>query len=134
MLEVSEKHDANFLELKNTYQIVKDNLKNAKEMIPDEKNLEDLVIALENTATQTNNGQTLTFDPIEKSKSVGEKTVSLNFSANLTGNIDSFSNYLDKIKTLPYFIEIENITIKNGSGIINNDSVMTLKSKVYISK
>ena len=132
MLEVLEKRDENFLELKNTNKLVKKNLLVIKKMLPDEKNIEKFVTTLENIATKTNNNQILIFDPIENSKPTGEKIDSLEFSVILTGNSYSFINYLEEFEKLPYFIKIKNVTIENNLGIVNNNSQLNLKSEIYI--
>lgn len=134
MLEILEKRDENFLDLKNTNELVEKNLPIIEAMLPDEKNIGKFVVALENIAAKTNNEQFLVFNPIENSKQAGEKINSLEFSVTLTGNSSSFINYLEEFKKLPYFVEIKNITIENSSGITNNDSQMNLKSKIYIKK
>ena len=132
MLEVLEKRDENFLELKNTNKLVKKNLLVIEKMLPDEKNIEKFVTTLENIAAKTNNNQILIFDPIENSKPTGEKIDSLEFSVILTGNSYSFINYLEEFEKLPYFIKIKNVTIENNLGIVNNNSQLNLKSEIYI--
>lgn len=134
MLEILESRDENFLDLKNTNELVKKNLPIIEKMLPDEKNIEKFVITLENIAAKTNNNQILVFNPIENSKPAGEKIDSLEFSITLIGNSYSFINYLEEFEKLPYFTEIKNITIKNNSGIANNDSQMNLKSDIYIKR
>ena len=134
MLEILEKRDENFLDLKSTSELVEKNLPIIKMTLPDEKSIEKFVAALENIAAKTNNEQFLVFNPIENSKQAGEKISRLEFSVALTGNSSSFINYLEEFKKLPYFIEIKNITIENNLGITNNDSRMNLKSEIYIKK
>ena len=134
MLEILEKHDENFLDLKSTNKLVEKNFLIIETMLPDEKSIEKFVAALENIAAKTNNNQFLVFSSIENSKQVGEKINSLEFSVTLTGNSYSFIDYLEELKKMPYFIKIKNITIENGSGIANNNSQMNLKSEIYIKK
>ena len=57
---------------------------------------------------------------------------SLKFTIFLTGNINTFTDYLNQIENLFYFIEIENVTLDNNLGISNNASKMSIKSKIYI--
>jgi len=134
MLEILEKRDENFLELKSANKLVEKNLPTIKDMLPDEKNIEKFVTTLENIATKTNNNQVLIFNPIENSKPAGEKIDSLEFSITLIGNSYSFINYLEEFEKLPYFIEIKNVVIKNNSGIANNNSQMNLKLEIYIRR
>lgn len=132
ILRVSQQQDSNFLELKNTYDLVKNNQKNIEKIFPDNDNIQNFIIALENIAEQTGNEQILNFDSLDSAKTEGENIKSLKFTTSLSGNIDTFINYFKRLKDLPYFIEIENITINNSSGIANSSSKMNIKSKVYI--
>ena len=132
MLEVLEKRDENFLELKSTNKLVEKNLLIIEKMLPDEKNIEKFVTMLENIAAKTNTDQVLFFDPIESAKPVGEKINSLEFSITLMGNFYSLINYLEEFEKLPYFIKIKNVTIENSLGIANNNSQLNLKSEIYI--
>jgi len=132
ILRVSQQQDDNFLELKKTYDIVKNNQKKIKEAFPNDDNIEDFIVALENAAEQTGNSQILNFDPMDNTKIEGENIKSLKFTIFLTGNVNAFINYLKRLKDLSYFIEIENITLNNNLGIANNDSKMNIKSKIYI--
>jgi Tfp pilus assembly protein PilO len=132
MLRISQQQGENFLELKKTYDLVKNNQKKIEEIFPNNDNIEDFIIRLENIAEQTSNSQILNFDPLDSAKAEGENIKSLKFTIFLTGNVNTFANYLKLIKNLPYFIEIENITVNNNLGIANNDSKMNIKSKIYI--
>jgi Tfp pilus assembly protein PilO len=132
VLRVSQQQDENFLELKKTYDIIKNNQKKIEEIFPDDDNIGNFIIALENTAEQTSNAQILNFDSLDNAKAEGENIKSLKFTVFLTGNTNTFINYLKQIKSLPYFIEIENVTLNNNSSIANNDSRMDIKSKIYI--
>ncbi len=132
VLKVSQQQGENFLELKKTYDLVKNNQKKIEEAFPNDDNIEGFIIALENAAGQTGNGQTLNFDLLDNAKTEGENIKGLKFTIFLTGNVNTFANYLERIKDLPYFIEIENITVNNNLGIANNDSRMDIKSKIYI--
>jgi len=134
MLEILEKRDENFLELKSTNELVEKNLPIIEDMLPDEKNIERFVTILENIAAKTNNDQILVFNPIKNSKPAGEKIDSLEFSITLIGNSHSFINYLEELKKLPYFIKIKNVIIENNLGIVNNSSKMNLKSEIYIKR
>jgi len=132
ILLVSQQRDNNFLELKNSYEIVENNQKTFEQIFPNENNIEKFIVTLENTAKNTNNIQTLNFDQLRNATIEGENIKSIKFTIILTGNISSFINYLNEIKKLSYFIEIENITLNNNLGITNNNSRMNIKSKVYI--
>lgn len=132
ILRVSQQQDDNFLELKKTYSLVKNNQKKIEEIFPDDDNIENFIVALENAAEQTGNAQILNFDSLDSAKIEGENIKSLKFTIFLTGNVNTFINYLKHLKNLSYFIEIENITLNDNSGIANNNSKMNIKSKIYI--
>lgn len=132
ILKVSQQQDDNFLELKKTYDLVKNNQKKIEEIFPNDDNIEDFIIALEDAADQTGNAQILNFDSLDSAKTEGENIKSLKFTIFLTGNADTFIGYLKRLKNLSYFIEIENVTLNNNSGIANNNSRMDIKSKIYI--
>lgn len=132
MLASLEERGKNLLELKSNYGLASDKLPLIKDMIPDERGVEKAVISLENLAIKTNNDQTLVFETADKTKLAGEKIRHLKFSITLTGNIDSFMLYLEELKKLPYFIEIGGVTIKNGTGVFNNESRMDAEAVIYI--
>ena len=131
MLTLLEKRGENLLNLKNGYSLVSNELPLIKDMIPNERGMEKAVISLENLALRTNNEQTLVFETIDKQKPVGEKIKYLKFSIVLTGNINSFMLYLEELKKLPYFIEINNIVIKNNTGVFDNKSRMNAEAIIY---
>lgn len=132
VFRVSQQQDDNFLELKKTYDLVKNNQKKIEGIFPDDNNIENFIVALENAAEQTGNAQIINFESLDSAKTEGENIKSLKFTVFLTGNTGAFINYLKRIKNLPYFIEIENIALSNSLGIANNDSKMNIKSKIYI--
>lgn len=132
ILRVSQQQDNNFLELKNTYNIVETNQKKIENIFPNENNIENFIVKLENISNQTNNTQILNFDSLDNAKIEGENIKSLKFTIFLTGNINTFTDYLNQIENLFYFIEIENVTLDNNLGISNNASKMSIKSKIYI--
>lgn len=132
LLMIVGKSNENFLSLKKDYEIVGKKLPLIKNALPSEENIEELVVALENSASRTNNDQVLNFESLSSLKSEGEKIKSLKFTVLLRGNVGSFSGYLKEISKLPYFIEIEDVSLKNNSNIYDNNSQMDIKAKVYL--
>lgn len=131
MLALLEERSENLLELRSNYDLVSSKLPLIKDMIPDERGMEKAVISLENLALKTNNNQVLVFETIDKAKPVGEKIKLLKFSIILTGNIDSFTLYMEELKKLPYFIEISGVTVKNSIGVFNSESRMDIEAIIY---
>ncbi|MBW6441231.1 type 4a pilus biogenesis protein PilO [Patescibacteria group bacterium] len=134
ILRVSQQQDSNFLELKNSYHIVENNLEKIEGLFPNADNIQNFIISLENTATQTNNQQILNFPPLESAKNESTNLKSISFSIFLTGNMNTFIEYLNKVKKLTYFIDIESINLSNNTGVSFNDSKMNIKAKIYIRK
>jgi len=132
MLMILEEREENLARLKKDYDTVKEKLPILKKSLPEEDNFERFLGTLENLASVTNNNQILNFEPLDNSKLVGEKTKSLKFSANLTGSAESFARYIENLQKLPYFIKIENISVKNDSGISSSNSQMTLNMRLYM--
>jgi len=132
VLALSKGSDENFIALKSNYAIVEKKLPILKNALPDEKNIEKAVTVLENLAMRTNNVQVLNFESLDSAKSSGENAKSLKFSVDLIGSAGSFTQYLNKLQNLPYFIEIDNLSMKNHLGIFSNESQMNIKAKIYI--
>lgn len=132
MLKVLQQQNDNFLELKKTYNIVEENQKKIESILPDDNTIENFIIKLEQIAEQTNNSQSLNFEPLENAKTAGGNVKSLKFTVLLTGNLNTFIKYLNQVKSSSYFVEIENITIINSLGISNNNSKINIKAKTYI--
>jgi len=133
MLSVMEKRGENILELKRGYPLIKDKLPKIEKALPDERNINELVNAVENAATRTNNAQVLSFEPLDNAQSAGTKIRSVKLSSTVSGNVGTFSAYLSALEELPYFIAIDSISIQNNSAAPNNGK-MTLTAKVFISK
>lgn len=131
MLKVLENRDDTYSLLKADYPIVRDGLPLLKKALPREDGLVEVVSNLDALAAQTNNAQNLVFDPISNAEVMGGMK-KINFSATLDGNFGTFENYFKKIESLPYFIEIGNISINNGDGVFNSSSHMNFKARLYI--
>lgn len=134
LLVVLEKRDENLLTLKADADILRKNLPILRKALPEEDNISIIVSSLESLAAQTNNTVNLEFEPLSNSQIIGT-TKGVNFSASLSGNIGTFTQYLKGLKNLPYFIEISSIAISGDSGIFsNNNSRLVLNARVYIKK
>lgn len=131
MLKVLENRDETYSLLKADYPLVSDGLPLLRKALPKEDGIFEAVTSLDALATETNNTQSLVFDSLASAQSIGG-VKSLGFTANLDGNFGSFEEYFKKIQKLPYFIEISNVSIANGSGIFNNNSRLNYKAKLYI--
>lgn len=133
MLTALEFRESNSLILTTSYPIVKDNLSLFKKALPDRDSIGDAVNAIDSLALKTGNTQVLEFKPLVES--TGSETVeSVAFSAVLTGNIWSFGEYLDKLKLLPYFIEIVSVSFSGDTGFSGSGGRMNLAAKIYIRK
>lgn len=131
MLKVLENRDENYLLLKTNYESAQEGLPILRQALPKEDGLDSVVSDLDVLAVQTGNTQNLNFESLKNSQNLSGMA-SVNFTANLTGNIDSFDGYLKKLRALPYFIEISNINIGNNSGVFSNNSRLTLNAKLYL--
>lgn len=133
MLAALERREDNFLELKSDQAVLEKNLPILKKALPGEKDIDGVINNLENLAIQTDNDQILNFEPLAGAESAGALK-SVKFSAILSGNISSFSQYMKKLQSLPYFIEIVSVNISNDKGFSNNGSRLNLTAKLYYKK
>lgn len=131
ILKVLENRDENYSLLKADYPLVQFGLPILKKALPKEDGLDDAVISLDAAASETNNTQNLIFDSLSSAQTVGGMKV-IGFTANIEGNFETFKNYFKKIKKIPYFIEIGNISITNGEGVFSNNGRLNYKAKLYI--
>ncbi len=131
VLSLLEERDNNFLELKATYNQVEKNLPLLKSVLPDERNIGEVVENLEKLAEKTNNELILNFEPWDSAKPL-KIMKSLGFTATLNGNIGTFSDFLSGLKELPHFIEIESFDASNQLGIHNSNGKLTIRAKIYI--
>lgn len=131
MLRVLENRDENYSLLKADYPVVRDGLPLLRKALPGEDSLDEVVSRLDALASETNNTQNLVFDSLGLAQVIGGMKI-VNFSASLDGNFGSFESYFKKMRKLPYFIEIGNISINNGAGVFNNNSRLNFKAKLYI--
>ncbi len=133
MLAVLEFKENNSLALSANYPIVRDNLPLLEKALPDKDNVAEAVNAIDVLAQETGNTQVLEFKPL--TETVGFETIeNVAFSAVLSGNIWSFREYLDKLKKLPYFVEITSVNISSDMGIFDPDGKMNIAAKLYIRK
>lgn len=131
LLAVLDKKDETFLALKANSKTLEETLPVLRRALPDEDNIGGAVSSLEFLASQTNNIVSLEFEPLNNPQSSGAiRTV--NFSATLAGNMDTFAAYLKGVKALPYFIEIAGVAVSSDSKISNGNSRMSIKGKLYI--
>lgn len=100
---------------------------------------EDLVgvlSSLEEAAKDTNNkydiksNETITVKDINIT---GSEVKKMSYTITLTGNYNSFLNYLKKIKELPYLIKIDNIDMQGGIDL-DKDSQTIIGASFFIEK
>lgn len=131
LLAVLENRDENYSLLKADYPFVQTGLSILRKSLPNENSLDEAVVRLDALAEETDNVQNLIFDSSDRAQTVGGMK-SVVFSASLEGNFESFESYFKEFKKLPYFIEIENVSISNSNGVFNNNSRLNFKAKLYI--
>lgn len=131
MLKVLENRNENYSLLKADYSFVREGLPILRKALPKEDDLDAAVTGFDVLAAETNNTQNLVFDSLSSAQIVGGMK-SIGFTASLEGNFGSFEDYFKKIRKLPYFIEIKNISIANGAGVFNNNSRLNFEAKLYI--
>ncbi len=133
MLAALEFREGNFLALSASYPIVRENLPFFKKSLPDKDNIAEAVSAIDFLALETGNTQVLEFKPLVESGGA-EIIEGVSFSAVLTGNIWSFAEYFDKMRKLPYFIEITSVNVSGDAGVSGSGGRMNLAAKIYIRK
>ena len=133
MLAVLDGRERNFLELKTDRAMIEQNLPTLKEALPQESDIDNVVTDLESVARRTGNDQVLNFDPLASASDLGSMK-SIGFSANLSGNLPSFSLYLSELEKLPYPIEISSVNVLNDSGSLSGGSRLNLTAKLYYRK
>lgn len=133
MIMAIDMRERNMSRMKADYEIVKQKLPVLKKMFPEEKKINLIIDLLEALAAQTNNIQVLNFSPLNQGEKM-EAVKSVTFNATLTGNIGSFISYFQGLKKLPYLIDVDNVSISNGSGITGNNSQLNFTAKVFINK
>ncbi len=134
MLAVVENKNENYYNLKSKYEIVKENLPLIKNLLPEEENLDIIIKTLEDFAIKTDNTQILKFEPVANFKAEGENVRKINFSATLTGNFETFTNYLGALYDMPYFIKINSIDVRNSTNIYNINGQMTINATLLYRK
>lgn len=133
MLTALEFRENNSLALSANYPIVRDNLPILEKALPDKDNVTEAVSAIDSLAQETGNMQVLEFKPLVETMSA-DTIESVAFTATLTGNIWSFGDYLDKLKKLPYFIEIISVNLSGDTGVSGPGGKMNIAAKLYIKK
>ena len=113
--------------------MIEQNLPTLKEALPQESDIDNVVTDLESVARRTGNDQVLNFDPLASASDLGSMK-SIGFSANLSGNLPSFSLYLSELEKLPYPIEISSVNVLNDSGSLSGGSRLNLTAKLYYRK
>ncbi len=137
-LKVLEGKQENFLALKDDQPMMEENLPILKAALPSENEIDAVIITLENIAVQTGNKQILNFESMSNSEDLGS-IKAVRFSANLSGNIFSLSQYLNKLQKLPYFIEVSSVNVSSDAGFLNENfgnasSRLSLSAKLYYKK
>lgn len=99
-----------------------------RRVLPDENNIGGAANSLELLASQTGSIINLEFEPLNNLQSP-EIIRTVNFSAVLTGNMNTFAAYLKGVKALPYFIEIAGVAVSNADGAGNTEIIKNGEAK-----
>lgn len=134
MLLSMENNEENFLQIKESYKIVEDNLPAIKQFFPEEDDIDGFINDIQNLAEKNGGSQTLTFEPLNKSAAEGINLKKLNFSSTVYGNMNVFTKYLDGIRNMPYFVKIDRIEIKNSAGTSDISGQMFVEACLFIKK
>jgi hypothetical protein len=134
MLVAMEKNEDNFLQIKESYKIVQNDLPVIKQYFPDEDNIDSFVDNIQSLAEKSGGKQILKFEPLNKSAIEGINLRKLTLSSTVYGNTGIFIKYLQGIQNMPYFIRIDRIEIKNAVGTSDINGQMFIEASLFIKK
>lgn len=134
MLVALENNEENFLQIKESYKIVQDNLPVIKQYFPEEDNIDNFIYSIQSLAEKNGGSQILKFEPMNKSQIEGNNLRKLNFSSTIYGNMDTFIRYLEGIKAMPYFVTINKAEVRNSLVTSEINGQMFIEASLFIKK
>lgn len=100
-----------------------------KEAIPSTEQLPEILNILESTVTQTKNQDVFRISNLSPSSFSGISR--LQFEQELNGNLNTFLDYLKALENLPFFVQIENISVVSNT-TIDSVSKMRLSGVIFL--
>jgi len=114
-------------DFKNNFQVYKTDLERIEQMFIDSGNPVNFIKFLENTS-----GDHQIISQINLSSSASQDFMS--FQVSLTGNFYEVLNFIKKIETGPYLVEIQNLTIKNSANDSDSEISASFGVKAFLNK
>lgn len=131
LLATTKAERLSFVSLQNNFQKVEKFFPSLENALPDENNL--YYIAEQMEAAGANTGNSVSVQITSSQVAVDEQTgaKSVLFSARLSGNYESFKNYLKALNSLPFFVKISSWNI-SGNPSVSNESQVGFSGEIFV--
>lgn len=132
MLISMDKRESGFVDLKDDYGIVKENLPLAKDLFPAIDDMDSFIDRVDRLALELGGTNIMKFD--NNPEIFGQNLRKLNFTIVFSGKGEFFPKFINEFDKLPYFTKINGIEIRNASNSTANPDVITIDASIFLKK
>lgn len=132
MLISLDRRENSFINLKNSYGIVSENLPIVKSYFPIMDDVESFIDRIDNITTEFGGTKMIRFD--NNPEVFGQNLRKLNFTLTFSGKRELFSKFANKLDKLPYFTKINKIDIRNSTDSSVNPDIMTINASLFLKR
>jgi len=132
MLISIDQRESSFVNLKDNYGIVKNDLPATKNLFPTIDDMDNFIDRIDSLATELGGTKIIKFE--NNPEIFGQNLRKLNFTIIFSGKKEFFSRFINEFDKLPYFTKINRIEIKNTPENTDGPDVITISAAIFLKQ
>lgn len=131
ILFLSQNSQEQFALLKEDFQKISPYVEKVENLFPSSENLLPFINAMENLAVSAGVQQSFRFESAGLQLVPSLNLNKITFNVIINGNMGQFLNYLQKLEKIPYFTQIDSLSLTTSQNL-ESQGQMTVRGSLYV--